>query len=211
MSTGALAKKMVAAMEAIDAVEKKGRNTQQNYNFVRSADVANEVRTVLAAKGICFTYDVISERYWEAPTKSGGMQFYCSLHVGCTFTDSETGESMTARSIGWGADSQDKAPYKAMTGALKYALRMNFLIPDESDPENDTAQKAEQRQSGPKYISKAQADKLRIASIDAADKSADRAGYGKRIRETLQAFGFMAFGEITEDKLQDVVDALEGI
>ena len=34
-------------------------------------------------------------------------------------------------------DSGDKAIYKAMTGALKYALRMNFLIPDELDPEND--------------------------------------------------------------------------
>ncbi len=133
--TGKIAAKLVAAMKAVDAVEKKGRNTQQGYSFVRATDVANEVRKALATAGVAFTYSVVSERTWEAPTSKGSLQFFCSLIVDVTFTDAESGESMTARSIGWGGDMQDKAPYKAMTGALKYALRMNFLIPDESDPE----------------------------------------------------------------------------
>jgi arylamine N-acetyltransferase len=45
---------------------------------------------------------------------------------------------MGGRVIGWGSDTLDKAPFKAMTGAVKYALRMNFLIPDENDPEDTT-------------------------------------------------------------------------
>lgn len=130
-----IATKLVAAMKSIDAVEKRGRNTQQNYGYVKATDVANEVRKALIDAGIAFTYSVQSERYWESQTKSGTTQFFCSLMVACVFTDAESGESASFQCIGWGADSQEKAPYKAMTGALKYALRMNFLIPDESDPE----------------------------------------------------------------------------
>lgn len=136
IGTSKIAAKLVSAMKAVDAVEKKGRNTLQGYNFVRATDVANEVRKALYEIGVAFTYSVISERTWEAPTNKGSLQFFCSLIVEVTFTDSDSGESISARSIGWGGDMQDKAPYKAMTGALKYALRMNFLIPDESDPEN---------------------------------------------------------------------------
>ena len=36
-----------------------------------------------------------------------------------------------------GCDNNDKAAYKAQTGALKYALKNAFLIPDEADPEAD--------------------------------------------------------------------------
>lgn len=134
-----IATKLVDAMKAVDAVTKRGRNDQQKYAYVKATDVANEVRKALADAGIAFTYSVISERPWESQTKSGTTMFFCSLVIEVTFVDSETGELMKCNAIGWGADMQDKAPYKAMTGALKYALRMNFLIPDESDPEEGEA------------------------------------------------------------------------
>lgn len=127
---------MVKAMKAIDAVEKSGRNQAQNYAYVKATDVANEVRKALHEAGIAFTYQVLTERFWDAPTKAGTTQFFCSLHVQGNFTETESGECLSSSAIGWGADSQDKAPYKAMTGALKYLLRTTFLIPDEADPEN---------------------------------------------------------------------------
>ena len=65
----------------------------------------------------------------------------CSLHIQGTFTDNESGECLSSSAIGWGADTQDKAPYKAMTGALKYLLRTTFLIPDELDPENESKER----------------------------------------------------------------------
>lgn len=132
-----IAAKMAAAMKEIDAVTKKGRNENQKYNYVRAADVANEVRTALVNNGIAFTYDVSDCRNWEKASNSGSMLNYCHIKVDCLFIDSESGESVTAGAVGWGMDSGDKAPYKAMTGALKYIMRMTFLIPDESDPENE--------------------------------------------------------------------------
>jgi hypothetical protein len=42
-----------------------------------------------------------------------------------------------AKVAGQGLDSGDKAPYKAMTGALKYALLQSFLLATGDDPEAD--------------------------------------------------------------------------
>lgn len=133
-----LAAKMVLAMKDIDAVLKNGRNDFQKYNYVRAADVANEARKAMIAHGIAFTFDVVNAQHWESTKEGKSTNYFCQLTVNCTFTDSESGEQLAGRVIGWGTDTLDKAPFKAMTGALKYALRMNFLIPDENDPE-DTA------------------------------------------------------------------------
>lgn len=197
-----IALKMVAAMKAIDAVEKKGKNQQQGYNYVRATDVANEVRKVLHELGIAFAYDIEDISHWDGQTKSGGTVYFCQIIVRVSFTDSETGETVSGRTVGWGTDSLDKAPYKAMTGALKYALRMFFLIPDELDPENE--KEVVELAGKPKLIPKLKADSLRSQLVE---KKVDP----KKVRETLQAFGFMSCSEITEDRYQDVKDALDGV
>jgi hypothetical protein len=133
-----LAAKMVLAMKEIDAVLKLGKNDFQGYKYVRAADVANEVRKAIITHGIAFTYDVVDVQHWEATKEGKSTNYFCQLTVNTTFTDTESGEQLSGKVVGWGTDTLDKAPYKAMTGALKYALRMNFLIPDESDPENDS-------------------------------------------------------------------------
>lgn len=134
--------RMIEAMKRIEAIEKKGHNSVQGYYFVRSADVANEVRKALIELHIGFNYDVLDTQHWERSTKSGGTMQLCQLTVQVTFTDMETGQTVSSRVIGWGSDTDDKAPYKAMTGALKYALRMNFMIPDEAaDPEVEQEKK----------------------------------------------------------------------
>ena len=44
---------------------------------------------------------------------------------------------MIAKVAGQGIDAGDKAPYKAMTGALKYALLQSFLLATGDDPEDE--------------------------------------------------------------------------
>lgn len=130
-----LAQRLVVAMRSIDAVTKRGTNDRQKYSYVKAADVANEVRKVLCDEGIAFTYSADGTDRWEKATNGGGTLFFCEVKATFRFIDQDSGESLEVKGVGWGADSLDKAPYKAMTGALKYALRMNFLIPDEEDPE----------------------------------------------------------------------------
>ena len=138
-----IATKLVAAMGEIDAVTKEGKNELQKYKYVRAADVANEVRKVLVKHKIAFTYSTGNHERWTVDRidrQTGnviGQMNYSNLEVHFTFTDAESGEQITLNGIGCGQDTGEKAVYKAMTGALKYALRMNFIIPDESDPENE--------------------------------------------------------------------------
>lgn len=199
-----IATKMAAAMKEIDAVTKGGRNDIQKYNYVRAADVANEVRKALVKQGISFSYSVQDERYWDAPTKSGGVQFYCSLKVEGTFFDSESGESITSTAMGWGADSQDKAPYKAMTGALKYLLRMTFLIPDEQDPEKDEPEETAPRAPRPKLITKVQADSLR-------ELVKKRGLTTEMVLGGLKEFGLKNFGEVEVDRFDEIKSFFEGV
>jgi len=54
-----------------------------------------------------------------------------------SFVDASSGEELTVTVAGEGADTGDKAPYKAMTGALKYALLQSFLLASGDDPEDE--------------------------------------------------------------------------
>jgi len=54
-----------------------------------------------------------------------------------SFVDVYTGEEIVTRVAGEGLDAGDKAPYKAMTGALKYALLQSFLLATGDDPEEE--------------------------------------------------------------------------
>jgi hypothetical protein len=54
-----------------------------------------------------------------------------------TFSDVETAETVTVKVPGEGLDVGDKASYKAMTGALKYALLQSFLLATGDDPEEE--------------------------------------------------------------------------
>jgi len=141
-----IAAKLVAAMGEIDAVTKEGKNEMQKYRYVRAADVANEVRKVLVKNRIAFTYNTGKHEHWTVDRidrQTGqvtGQMNYSLLEVLFSFIDADTGDRLDLHGIGCGQDTGEKAVYKAMTGALKYALRMNFIIPDESDPENDKAE-----------------------------------------------------------------------
>ena len=59
------------------------------------------------------------------------------VFMACAFTDVNSGEEITARVAGEGLDMGDKASYKAMTGALKYALLQSFLLATGDDPEDE--------------------------------------------------------------------------
>lgn len=218
-----LASKLIAAMEQVGVVEKRGNNQKQGYRFVKATDVANEVRQALIQSKVAFTYDIESEERWEKATNAGGVLFFCGLRVRGDFTDSETGEVLSGRAIGWGADSLDKAPYKAMTGALKYLLRMNFLIPDEEDPETDNEHYdpkddlkpvpsvAARQQSAPPP----QAQRPNGKTItDAQQKRFWAIAKGNNrmkddIAQIVKKFGFNGIPEITMAKYEEVCEALK--
>lgn len=130
--------KLAEALGAVGGIEKKGRNTTQNYDYVRAADVASAVRKELFKRGVILTADVEKVEWSEFQTNKGSRMTVCRLTVAYTLHDADSQERITFHGLGESFDSGDKAVYKAHTGALKYALRTLGLIPDEKDdPESD--------------------------------------------------------------------------
>jgi hypothetical protein len=132
-----LAKKLSAIMAEVSHVEKSGKNTFQNYNYQRATDMAAAIRKHLSDKHIVMVPDIVESHSYTVPAKEGVMQAI-DVKVKYTFIDGETGATISFVGMGTGTDKGDKAVYKAHTGALKYALKDFFLIPEEGDdPEAD--------------------------------------------------------------------------
>lgn len=133
--TDTLAAKLARVMGRVGWVEKRGQNTAQNYAFVTEADVLNTVRPLLAEEGIAVIPEVISLTFREIQGNSGKVIPIATVMERFTFTDGV--ETYAVTTVGEGMDSGDKAVYKAMTGALKYAIRQVVLVSTGDDPEKD--------------------------------------------------------------------------
>lgn len=131
-----LVAKLAGVMALVGRVQKRGRNTGQNYNYATEADVAEEVRGLLSEAGLILIPSVKSLAWREIHGSKGPLHI-ATVMMDFTFTDGES--SLTYSMVGEGMDSGDKNVYKAMTGAEKYALMKFFLIPtgDGDDPEKD--------------------------------------------------------------------------
>jgi hypothetical protein len=130
-----LASKIAKVMQAVGYVEKGGTNAAQGYKFVQASAVADKVRAELVKLNISVTPSQVG--IVNMGLTPSGKQSTITLLYTWTLTDGETGETLNFQSVGTGADSGDKAAYKAATGALKYALLTGFLIPTGDDPEAD--------------------------------------------------------------------------
>ena len=141
MATSTLHKKMAQAMGEIGRVPKRGRNQAQGYNYARADDVAEHTREILSKHGIAVYADVTDSGIREIETQKGKARVSW-VKVAWTFVDGESGESRTVNVPGEGMDHGDKGVYKAMTGSLKYALMLGFLIPTgDADPEREEEDK----------------------------------------------------------------------
>jgi hypothetical protein len=137
-----LVQKLIQVYEEIDNIQKAGHNKNQNYDFVRAADLVRAVRKALLKVGVYAEVNLVTEKqYTIARAEKNGQAStpFNAADVRCTivFHDGDTSDTLTASGLGSGFDGGDKAVYKAQTGSIKYALRNAFLLPDEADPEAD--------------------------------------------------------------------------
>lgn len=141
-----LARKIAEIVATVGYIAKSGRNTHQNYAYATDADVLAPVRLEMAKRNLALTPDVVKTEWSTLETQRGGKNRLCSLTVEWTLEDGDSGEKKVFKNMGEGMDTQDKATYKAMTGATKYALLKLFQIPTGDDPEKDDEGPAQQEQ-----------------------------------------------------------------
>lgn len=135
-----LLEKMLEIYKTVDFIPKNGYNKSQSYKFMRAADVVIELRKNLIAQRVYVevNYTFWGPAYTIARDKAPNAPFSAvSVTCNLVFHDLDSAQTLTASGVGTGCDTNDKAGYKAMTGALKYALKNAFLVPDEADPEGD--------------------------------------------------------------------------
>ena len=129
-----LRQKLALVRRRITYVQKRGRNELHDYSYVTAADIAGAVGDLFAELGVVVVPKL--ESISHEPLRAG-VERVARVIMNYSFVDVESGEEITARVAGEGLDAGDKAPYKAMTGALKYALLQSFLLATGDDPEEE--------------------------------------------------------------------------
>jgi len=174
--TRSLVKKLAEVMSEVKRVPKNGFNKFHKYQYATESDVSDLVREELAKRSVMLFPSVISHESREHKNRSGSTEYISTIEMEFTFVDGESGESMAFKTVGEGQDAGDKAYYKAMTGATKYALMKVFLISTGDDPEADS--KVDERNSKatpPKMATKVELDSLlKLADTFAALRSVSR-------------------------------------
>lgn len=152
-----LVAKLAEIMGEVEHVAKRGRNENFRYDYATEADIAAAVRSEMAKRSVMLIPSVQATTWDSIPTKSGGVLKLCTLTVLFRLMDGDSDQVIEYTVLGQGSDSGDKATYKAMTGAEKYALLKVFLIPTGDDPEQDSAPAAKAK---PAFHSKAEEAKV---------------------------------------------------
>ncbi len=130
--------RLAAIMADVGRIPKNGYNDFHKYHYALESDVKDGCRAAMVAHGVLLFSSAVSV---EAIDKD-----LLRLTADYTFVNVENPEDrLTIRMFSDGQDKNDKAPYKAMTGGIKYALMNTLLIPTGDDPEKDHAQEKERR------------------------------------------------------------------
>jgi len=173
-----VAKKLLAVMKAVKYVQKDGKNTFQHYNYASEAALIGAIRIHLIEAGLVLVPSVTEYQIHFSEYEKNGKPITNSLTsaiVEYTVIDADSGESITFRTLGQGADTGDKGAYKAATGANKYALMklLQAVKPTGSkrdDPETKEAT-IESIRTGLAYLNNNKIDgfgaaKRRLASME---------------------------------------------
>lgn len=141
--------KLLAAQQSVEAVVKRGHNTDQNYQYATAADVIAVCRQALHDAGLAPAIKQVKtkERH-DFTTSKGTKGLYVEVKVVLWIVDPESpsgplsgGTSvLTFEATGAGADygGGDKAILKAQTAATKYVYANALALPfADHDPEKD--------------------------------------------------------------------------
>jgi len=136
-----LISRLVLVMGGVERIPKNGYNDFHRYAYTTEADVSDHISKLLFEHNIFMVSSVEETINRDITTRAGKNETIVRVKIKVTFYCGETGENLSFYTWGDGQDAGDKGIYKAITGAVKYALMKNFLIPTGDDPENDSQPK----------------------------------------------------------------------
>lgn len=118
-----------AVMAELDYIAKGDKTVNGMYRFVGHDQVTAKVHPLLVKHGIAILPSI------EKIEQSGNRT---EVHLLVVFINSDCPtDCFTVRFVGYGIDSGDKGPGKAISYAYKYALLKVFCLETGDDPDND--------------------------------------------------------------------------
>ncbi len=145
-----LTKAVCAVMAAVRYVPETGRNQFHRYSYASDEDLLTVLQPAMAANGLALIPSRTDVRTVEhSPDGKGKAQWRTEVVVTYRLLHT-SGESVEVQAPGCGIDGEDKGAYKAMTGALKYALRHTFLVPTGQDAERAAEESRKSRRAEPR-------------------------------------------------------------
>jgi len=189
--------KMNEVKKDIGAIGKDQQNSHFKYKFRGIDDIFNHVSKTLIKHGVLFWPNIVG----EPNVIIEGKQVHVIAVVKYTFVCVDDPESKIETStLGQGVDSGDKASYKAMSGACKYALLQTFCIP------TDEPKDAEHHSPEPKTPD-------RLPAIKAAIKAHVKEKRTDKDRDVMSDTDFMkkvakSYGKLDADKAQSLFNKL---
>lgn len=131
-ASGNIFQKILEVQKKVDAVPKRGYNSFHKYHYATEADILT-VKQTLNENGLVVLPTTLTEDTGFKPDGKSWARVTLLFKV----IDTENGDSVESQFTGYAEDSNDKAIYKATTGANKYFYLKFFGIATEDDPERD--------------------------------------------------------------------------
>ena len=138
-----VASAIAACIADIKSVAKTGYNQFGRYAYATDADVMQAVRDAMAKHGIAVVMSAVRDvdRTGRMSRKNEAEQGFSAIFC-FTVHHADSNQTMQMEVPGSGYDSGEKAAYKAVTGAKKYAMMVLFALAiGDADPENDGGKK----------------------------------------------------------------------
>lgn len=114
----------------VKRIAKNGENKQQGYRYAEAADIYDQINDIMHEARLGYSCEYLRDEVVLAKNGAPINKVYLLV----TWTDLDTGYFEQQEFAGFGLDYGDKGIYKAYTGAAKYSLVINFLIPTGDDP-----------------------------------------------------------------------------
>lgn len=133
-----LATKLAAIGKEIGAVDKSGKNQQQNYNYIEYGVVAGRIRELFDKYHIIIIPSVESVQQDEITNKYGGKGYHYILNMTFMLLNGDDPDDREIASwAGEASDYGDKGVNKAETAGTKYFLMRLFNVSEKGEEEAD--------------------------------------------------------------------------
>lgn len=134
-------------------IKKSGVNKFQNYNYSKFEDFVEGTRDALTNNDLFIISTVSQEptHLEPRPSGKGGTQYCVEVKVTLRIVH-KSGEWMEIDCYGEGQDAGDKAIYKAITGARKYAIQCLLGLSSTDDPEEDSDEDLKELKGKPSNV-----------------------------------------------------------